>query len=55
MVYADCRLFRMCGVCPEECAIDLYEFKPLEGHDVGQFPNLGSMEKEEFQAYQLNT
>lgn len=44
------------GVRPEEFAAGLHnEFQPLEGHDIGQFPGLKSVEKEEVQAYQLTS
>ncbi|KAK9083778.1 hypothetical protein Scep_030249 [Stephania cephalantha] len=29
------------GSCPDEFAVGLHnEFKPIEGHDIGQFPGL---------------
>ncbi|KAK0602550.1 hypothetical protein LWI29_034648 [Acer saccharum] len=44
------------GVDPEEFAVGLYdEFRPLEGHDIGQFPGLESKVEEEAQTYQLTT
>ncbi|KAH9699156.1 hypothetical protein KPL71_024236 [Citrus sinensis] len=44
------------GVCPEEFAVGLHkDFQSLEGHDIGQFPGLESMEKEQVQAYRLTS
>ncbi|KAH9659269.1 hypothetical protein KPL70_023791 [Citrus sinensis] len=44
------------GVCPEEFAVSLHkDFQSLEGHDIGQFPGLESMEKEQVQAYRLTS
>lgn len=45
------------GVNPEEFAIGLQnEFRPLEGHDIGQFPGLDSVaEEDKVDAYQLTT
>ncbi|TXG65987.1 hypothetical protein EZV62_007262 [Acer yangbiense] len=44
------------GVDPEEFAVGLHhEFRPLEGHDIGQFPGLESKVEEEAQTYQLTT
>lgn len=43
------------GARPEEFAVGLQkEFQPLEGHDIGQFPGLGSKKMDEAQAYQLS-
>lgn len=42
------------GVRPEEFAVGLHnDFQSLEGHDIGQFPGLESMEREQVQAYQI--
>jgi len=43
------------GTDPGEFAVGLnHEFQPLEGHDIGQFPGLGSEEKmTEAQVYEL--
>ncbi|KAH9699140.1 hypothetical protein KPL71_024230 [Citrus sinensis] len=44
------------GVRPEEFAVGLHnEFQLLEGHDIGQFPGLESVKKEQVQAYQLTS
>ncbi|GAV74196.1 LOW QUALITY PROTEIN: NAD_binding_8 domain-containing protein, partial [Cephalotus follicularis] len=45
------------GACTEEFAVGLHnEFRPLDGHDIGQFPGLVSTKQEnEFQTYQLTT
>ncbi|KAL5768210.1 hypothetical protein ACOSQ2_014993 [Xanthoceras sorbifolium] len=44
------------GVHPEEFSVGLHnEFRPLEGHEIGQFPGLETKEKEESQTYQLTT
>ena len=44
------------GVRPEEFAVGLHtDFQSLQGHDIGQFPGLESMEKEQVQAYQLTS
>ncbi|KAJ4719689.1 FAD/NAD(P)-binding oxidoreductase family protein [Melia azedarach] len=44
------------GVHPEEFAVGLHnEFCTLEGHDIGQFPGLESVGKQEIQAYELTT
>lgn len=47
--------FQSPGTNAEEFAVGLnHDFQPLEGHDIGQFPGLGSEEKmNEGQAYQL--
>lgn len=47
--------FQSPGADPGEFAVGLnHEFQPLEGHDIGQFPGLGSEEKmNEGQAYEL--
>ncbi|WVY94978.1 hypothetical protein V8G54_034066 [Vigna mungo] len=47
--------FQSPGSNAEEFAVGLnHEFQPLEGHDIGQFPGLGSEEKmNEGQAYEL--
>ena len=47
--------FHSPGTDPGEFAVGLNnEFQPLEGHDIGQFPGLGSEEKmSEGQAYEL--
>ena len=49
--------FQSGGARPDEFAVGLHnEFHPLEGHDIGQFPGLGSKEQmDEAQAYQLST
>lgn len=45
------------GARPEEFAVGLHnDFKPLDGHDIGQFPGLESMEKEsKVEEYQLSS
>ncbi|KAH9659261.1 hypothetical protein KPL70_023790 [Citrus sinensis] len=44
------------GVRPEEFAVGLHkDFQSLQGHDIGQFPGLKSMEKEQVQAYELTS
>ncbi|KAK7397320.1 hypothetical protein VNO78_18488 [Psophocarpus tetragonolobus] len=47
--------FQSPGADPGEFAVGLYhEFQPLEGHDIGQFPGLGTEKKmSEGQAYEL--
>ncbi|KAJ1385121.1 hypothetical protein SESBI_41906 [Sesbania bispinosa] len=47
--------FQSPGTDPGEFAVGLnHEFQPLEGHDIGQFPGLGSEEKmNEAQVYEL--
>lgn len=35
--------FQSGGTCPDEFAVGLHnEFRPLNGHDIGQFPGLAS-------------
>ena len=47
--------FQSPGTDPAEFAVGLnQEFQPLEGHDIGQFPGLGSEEKmNEAQVYEI--
>lgn len=48
--------FQSDGICSEEFAVGLHsEFKPLEGHDIGQFPGLKSEQINDTQPVQIFT